>query len=76
MNSVWPSWWELAMLAVIGGLGGLAQLCLTQAFRDADATLVYIFLFFQLSYIIFVDFHILCHFFNFLHIFWYFKYYR
>ena len=37
---VWPSWWELAMLAVIGGLGGLAQLCLTQAFRDADATLV------------------------------------
>ena len=37
---VWPSWWELGLLAIIGGLGGIAQLCLSQAFRDADTTLV------------------------------------
>ncbi len=37
---VWPSWWELGLLAVIGGLGGFAQLCLSQSFRDADTTLV------------------------------------
>ena len=37
---VWPSWWQLALLAFIGGLGGFAQLCLSQAFRDADTTLV------------------------------------
>ncbi len=37
---VWPSWSELGLLAVIGGLGGFAQLCLSQSFRDADPTLV------------------------------------
>ena len=37
---VWPSWTELALLALLGALGGFAQLCLSQAFRDADATLV------------------------------------
>ncbi len=37
---VWPSWWQLGLLAIIGGLGGFAQLCLSQAFRDADTTLV------------------------------------
>ena len=37
---VWPSGWELALLAIIGGLGGFAQICLSQAFRDADTTLV------------------------------------
>ncbi len=37
---VWPSWWELGLLAFIGGLGGFAQLCLSQAFRDADTTMV------------------------------------
>jgi len=37
---VWPSWAELGLLAIIGGLGGFAQLCLSQAFRDADTTLV------------------------------------
>jgi drug/metabolite transporter (DMT)-like permease len=37
---VWPSWEELGLLAIIGGLGGFAQLCLSQAFRDADTTLV------------------------------------
>ncbi len=37
---VWPSWWQLGLLAIIGGLGGFAQLCLSQALRDADTTLV------------------------------------
>ena len=37
---IWPSWEELGLLAIIGGLGGFAQLCLSQAFRDADTTLV------------------------------------
>ena len=37
---VWPSGWELVQLAIIGGLGGFAQICLSQAFRDADTTLV------------------------------------
>ena len=27
-------------LVIIGGLGGFAQICLSQAFRDADTTLV------------------------------------
>jgi drug/metabolite transporter (DMT)-like permease len=37
---VWPSWWEFGLMAFIGGLGGFAQLCLSQSFRDADTTLV------------------------------------
>ena len=37
---VWPSWTQLGLLALVGGLGGFAQLCLTQSFRDADTTLV------------------------------------
>jgi drug/metabolite transporter (DMT)-like permease len=37
---VWPTWPQLALLAVIGALGGFAQLCLSQAFRDADTTQV------------------------------------
>ncbi len=37
---VWPSWGQLGLLAIVGGFGGFAQLCLSQAFRDADATLV------------------------------------
>jgi drug/metabolite transporter (DMT)-like permease len=37
---VWPNWTELGLLALLGALGGFAQLCLSQAFRDADTTLV------------------------------------
>ncbi len=36
----WPSFQEIGLYAMIGVLGGFAQLCLAQAFRDADATLV------------------------------------
>ena len=36
----WPGALQLAQMAAIGGLGGIAHLCLAQAFRDADATVV------------------------------------
>ena len=39
---VWrtPTWAELLLLACTGVFGSIAQLCLGQAFREADATLV------------------------------------
>ncbi len=36
----WPSLHQLAMMAAIGGLGGLAHLSLAQAFRETDVTVV------------------------------------
>ena len=36
----WPSLEQLFRLALIGALGAFAQLCMAQAFRDADVTLV------------------------------------
>lgn len=36
----WPNGAQWAEMAAIGGLGGLGHLCLAQAFRDADATVV------------------------------------
>ena len=36
----WPSLDQLAVLAAIGALGGLAHLTLAQAFRETDATVV------------------------------------
>lgn len=37
---VWPSPWVLVMLVLTGMIGGVGQICLTSAYRHADASLI------------------------------------
>ena len=36
----WPTWGQLAWLAMIGGLGSLGHLCLAQAMKEADVSAI------------------------------------
>jgi drug/metabolite transporter (DMT)-like permease len=36
----WPTWEQLAWLALIGGLGSLGHLCLAQAMKEADVSAI------------------------------------
>jgi drug/metabolite transporter (DMT)-like permease len=48
---VWPTWTELAWLALIGVCGGAAQYLLAQAFHEADISVVMPFDFAKLVWI-------------------------